>query len=417
MKKNNLFAILFCAFINCSIVAIAQRPCGISAVCGLAAAPARPSGRFEVFVARPGNNGGIFHTWQRKEGGWQSPWMVYSPAPDNNPHGLVSGKDGDGRVMVAWITAGNIYVAAARSKDVSLTTYSAPTFGPLTAPDGSPAKFNYLTLANNANGLIEIIALDQKGRAWSFREIKQADPTALSWQWKTSFIGGGALKNISVCKFDIDGKLALVATGGNGVVYMTKQIVAGQTWDPNPVWLNLDGNKIAEVHAQESIAHQLEIVALGDNGSLYLRFQNVGGATWSNWNTIINYTTFGRFGPSIFFERLSNGRLFVLSHMNEVQWGGTFGKSFQLPNNGGWPSNFTFLHFPGNITDALAYVDRDLFTIAPDANGVFHYFGCFKLFPNMLEHYIDDGFVDRQGRGFVHFEKTEHQMPNLPWKN
>ena len=416
MRKSFFYASLFCTFINFHAGVIAQKPCSISAVCDLPSLPNRPAGRFEVFVAKPGSAGGIYHTWQRIEGGWQNPYMVYKPAPDNIPNGMVSGRDGDGRVIVAWIVSGNIFVAAARSMGTSLTTYTAPTFGPLTAPDGTPSRFTYLTIANNANGLIEIIALDQKGRAWSFREIKQTPPTPLSWQWKTAFIGGGALKNISVCNFDTDGKLALVATGGNGVVYMTKQVAAGGIWDPNPTWANLDGNNIAEVHAHQSSQHQLEIIALGADGSLYLRFQNVNNGPWSNWYTLISNQLVGRFAPSIFFNHLKDGSLFLLSHMKDSQWGGTFGKSSQLPNNGGWPAKFTFLHYPGNITDALAYVDRNLFAIAPDANGVFHYFGCFKLDPRTIEHYIDDGIIDSQGRGFVHFENRDHEMPNLPWK-
>ena len=197
---------------------------------------------------------------------------------------------------------------------------------------------------------------------------------------------------------------------------MLKQTIAGIQWDPNPTWTNLDGNKVVEVHAHESIDHQLEIIALGADGSLYLRFQNAGNGIWSAWNTLISNQPFGRFGASVFFDRLNNGRLFLVSHMQGAQWGGTFGKSVQLPNNGGWPPQFTFLHYPGNITDALGYTDRNLFTIAPDANGVFHYFACFTLSPNHIEHYIDDGFIDNQGRGFVHFENRDHEMPDLPWK-
>lgn len=105
-----------------STSAFAQKPSSMSAVNG-AITPQLPFGRFELFVGVSGDQGGVYHTWKLADGsGWQPSWQVYSPAPDDNPHGLVAGRDGSGRIIVAWISKGNINIAEAIHADASLLT-------------------------------------------------------------------------------------------------------------------------------------------------------------------------------------------------------------------------------------------------------------------------------------------------------
>jgi hypothetical protein len=139
MKENMSMRSLFAAlFYLCTITALAPTivvatdSISMSAVSGAPSA-VQPQGRFEIFVANPGSDGAIFHTWQNlNQAGWNSRWQPYYPIPDNNPHGLVSGRDGKGRIAVAWIAKGAIYFEEALSADASLPPTSSP-IGPTTS--------------------------------------------------------------------------------------------------------------------------------------------------------------------------------------------------------------------------------------------------------------------------------------------
>jgi hypothetical protein len=350
----------------------AQDPSSISAVCGL-------GGRCEVFVSRAGNQGALYHTWQLEGniGNWQKPWMSYSPAPDDNLHGLVSGKDKDGRIMAAWISGGEIYIASARAKDVSLSTYKVSAFGPPKDPQGKDAKFKYLTLANNAEGFIDIFALDEGGHALCFEQTKQSDPVALQWSWIIVYVGGGALKNISASTFGSDKKMGLVATGGNDVVYMTQQSAPAGSWDQ---WVNLGGHDIKEAHAQESMAGQFEITALGSDGKIYLNFQNVGTNAWSGWSALI-FDRSGRseisFSPNIFFDHWKDGTLFLVFHTETFNQINRFAISQQYAGNAGWANSYRTFSNQDNISkeNGTGYFVPTLTAIALGQDGNLNIFG------------------------------------------
>ena len=376
-----------------------------------------------MFVGVSGNRGGVYHTWQTSPGGpWNTAWTSYSPAPDNNPRGLVAAKDGSGRMIVAWITNGNIHTAQARHTDASLVTSPLPTFRPAGEADGRIYKFTSLVIANNPDGMVEILALNERGRVYSIKEVKQ-DETKGFWTWKAAvvngtqlspgpiLIGGGDLKHISVTKFN--GRLALVGTGKDGKVYVKNQTVPG-TWDNDP-WINLGGNKIQEAYGQESKDRQLEVVALGSDESLYLNYQNLGSTTFSGWRMIVNKQTSGPLASSIFFERAKDGSLFVVSHKNagNTQYVGSFGKAFQLPNNGDWSGTFFTYHAPANTTDYLGFLSPKAFALAADAKGNIHYFACYRYYPR-VEHYID--YVVPSSQRSLAYERHEHEMPDFPWQ-
>jgi len=383
----------------------------ISVVSG-AVTSAQPQGRFEVFVANSGSNGGIFHNWELSDQpGWNSQWMTYKPIPDNNPHGLVTGRDGNGRIAVAWIAKGTIYFAEAFSSNASLScsvggatlcagTASSLSIGPVNDPyDHKNHKFTYLTMAMNPNGLLEVLALTDRGRVYS---IKETANTGGSSPWLGGpatvphLVGGGDLKNISVAAFK--NGLALAATGKDGKVYVKYQTVPG-TWDADP-WQNLDGDKVQEVHVGESSAHQLELVALGGNGDIYLNYQAVNSSSYGGWSVIYSFGTgpgLNGFGPTILFDHAHDGTLFLITHQNasdDSQWLGSFWKGFQAPNNGTWLQlvgyTTTITTSLGTDTDAgFGWLNRIAFAMSIDYYGAVHYFAVNHGIDNQVVEYVD----------------------------
>lgn len=416
MRKRLFTPLIALTFILSATVS-AQKPSNMSAVFGT-------SGRFEIFAGVSGNRGGVYHTWQTTPNGeWNQAWTSYSPAPDDNPHGLVAGKDGDGRMIVAWIVKGNIHIAAARNTDASLVTSPEPTFRPAGEADGHIYNYTFLAIANNPDGMIEILALNERGRVYSIKEVKQ-DPAKGFWTFAAPvvngqklnqgpiLIGGGNLKHISVTKFN--GRLALVGTGKDGKVYLKNQTVAG-TWDNDP-WINLGGNQVQEAYVQESKDHQLEVAALGHDENIYLNYQNVGSSSFNGWQMILDKQQTGPMAPSIFFERFNDGTLFILSHKNagNTQYVGTFGKTFQAPNNGSWSGTF-FSYFAqngNNSQDFLEFLSPNAFALAADDKGVIHYFSCYRVSP-VVEHYID--FSGPSTQRSLAYQQRQFMIPKFPW--
>jgi hypothetical protein len=430
MKKQVIisFVLLFTLYF-CPFDAMAQTPISMAAVSGAVTAQ-QPLGRFEVFVGVYGNKGGVYHTWQSpNQAGWEPTWVQYYPTPDENPHGLVAARDGIGRIAVAWISNGEVHFAEAAHANTSLLSSDDLTVKPTPDPyDHNPKtyKFNYLLVDVNSHGMIEVLALNKRGRVFS---IKQKSLTDDGKPWiggslgAPSLVGGGFLQNISVTK--LNGGFALVGLGKNGNVYFKTQTVP-ETWDANnDNWTNMGGDSIhiEQVRAQESTASQLEVIALSANKQIYLQFQNVGNHTLSGWRLLLDGAANGLyFGPAIFFDRFKDGTLFLASHLgvdNNSQYAGSFLKSFQLPNNGDWPDKvFAYVATTGsdasgfNTDDGLGYLSPDAFTLVADANGNINYFAAYHGEPQ-VEHYIDTFGASPQSR--LVFESQENSMPDLPW--
>src|ERR1700689_3093724 len=273
MKLLSISLFLVFTFHFCPPDAMAQRPVSMAAVRG-AVTPQQPLGRFEVFVGVvSGSHAGVPHTWQpANQPGWMSTWPDnFQPAPDDNPHGLVAARDGIGRIVVAWISKGDIYFAEAIHPDAGMSTSIAPPIKP--TPDRDDHKtydFNYLVIAVSSQNMIEILALNKRGRVFSIRETRLIDD-GNAWIGGSAgapvLVGGGYLEDISVT--NLKGGLALAATGNNGEVYIKTQTVPG-TWDTNnDNWADWGGDKIKEVRAQQSSAGQLEEIALGTEKKVY----------------------------------------------------------------------------------------------------------------------------------------------------
>jgi hypothetical protein len=400
-----------------------KNPISMAAVSG-AVTTQQPLGRFEVFVGVSGNQGGVYHTWQlADQEGWQPSWQKYLPTPDENSHGLVAGRDGSGRIVVAWISNGDIHFAQAIHADASLSvsddlTTIKPT---VDRDDNKIYKFNYLVIAKNLDGKIEILALNERGRVFSIKQnqlIDDGNPWIGRSVGAPDLVGGGLLTSISVTHLKTG--LALVGTGKDKKVYFKTQTDPG-IWDKdNDNWINMGGDQIREARAQESTDNQLEVIALGDDKRIYLQYQNVDSTTLSGWQLLLEQTSSTKFGPSIFFDRFKDGSLFVVSHWDvddSSQFRGVFGKAFQSPNNGSWPGTFftyeaATIHDSGVDTkDDLGFLSPDAFTLVKDGSGDINYFACYRGV-SKVEHYIDSFGASSQRS--LKYQGKEHAMPDLP---
>jgi len=403
--------------------AAATEPVAISVVKG-APSTAQPQGRFELLVSIPGSNGGIFHTWQvLDQAGWNSQWTTYTPIPDNNPHGLVSGIDGNGRIAVAWISKGAICFKEAIHANESLSPQpSQPplTILPIMDPfDKKTHKFTYLAIATNPNGLLEVLALTDRGRVFSIKEASLTNSNLWLGSAAPTLIGGGDLQSISVTT--LKAGLALAAVGKDGKTYAKFQTIPG-TWDAGP-WQNLDGNKIQEVHASESSAHQLELLALGADGNFYLQFQTVNSSNFAGWQMLTSGETGAtKFGSTILFDRAHDGTLFLVTHQDlkdDSQYLGTFQKGFQAPNNGSWIPQFVaystvLTTSQGTNTNAnFGWLNRVAFAMSIDAKGAVHYFAARHDSPKVVEEYVDPAIGASTSRSILP-PMGKQTIPTLP---
>jgi hypothetical protein len=401
----------------------------------------QPLGRFETFVAIPGNQGGIFHTWQRADQkGWQQSWQRYLPAPDGSKDGknstVVAARDGIGRIVVAWLANNKIQFAEAIHSDASLTQTPDSEIREGIGPNNTGSDtFTSLAIGKYPDGEVEVLALSNRGRIWSVRPRATIDD-GKPWIGQTrtngrldrvaNLVGGGKLRRFSVTSFGAG--LAMAAVGSDfgtdenagGKVYVKLQATA-KTWDQDP-WINLGGNKIQDVRIRESKDHQLEVVALGTDKKLYINYQNVGSSSFSGWQPLLTSRDFGR---SFFFDRFSDGTLFVTTHfdLNDgSQYKGTFAKAFQSPNNGAWPGTlvmYAAVTTHGTATtnpDDLGFLSADAFALAPDVTGNINYFACYRS-STQVEHYIDrsgPASADPSKESLLAYQDVEHSMPNLP---
>jgi hypothetical protein len=432
MNKHTLAVLASFAFtISLPFGASARDVVALAAVSG-PASPSQPLGRFELFASD--SDSGVLHTWQLSDQkGWQQTWQRYLPAPDKNPRGLVAGRDNVGRMVVAWLSQGGISFAEAVHDDASLFTSSELTISSQIDPnDGKDYRFKALIIARYPKGPVEILALSDRGRVWSTRQRSIFDD-GKPWIGATrdanghrnnhlALVGGGDLQQISVA--NLGDSLALVGLGKNGQVYVKRQS-SPETWVTEDAWENLGGNQVKEVRAQESKDHQLEVLALGSDEKYYINYENVGTHTFSGWQ-VLNTPTNQKIDGSFFFDRFNDGTLSVTTHFYfddpNSQFKGTFAKTFQSPNNGGWSGQLcgyaaVTIH-PAGVTnpDSLGFLSADAFTLAHDVNGNINYFANYRN-GSQVEHYIDKDDArcsTTTGSSLLVYQDAEHSIPNLP---
>jgi hypothetical protein len=280
----------------------------------IAATVASQDSRLELFLGVAGPEGGVYHTWQTTpESGngpsaW-APWLRYGPAPDITG-GLVAFRDPGGRVAVAWLSGGSIWIAAAGSAGASLAEPKRLDTHDLRS----------LTIASDQDGRNEFLALDASGSAWSVAQ------TAIgSWEsLNVHTLGGHDLRSIAASPFR-DGRIAVVALGADGRVYWTSQNGPNAGWG---AWSGLQGEGMAGVAAAANADGRLQVVALGGDRHLYQRYETSPGI-WSAWEFLAK----GPLEAPITVAMNQDGRLEVFAR---EQGSGVVKHLWQAAPNAAW---------------------------------------------------------------------------------
>lgn len=296
----------------------------VTSICADSIATASSSeGRIEIFVAATAPNGALFHSFQRNAAGtpadlgaWKA-WTGYAPQPDGADQ-IVAATDAAGRVMVAWLSGGSIWFMRQNEPNQGMQP---------------PAKIDThdlktLAVAMNSDGRIELFSISSTGAAWSTYQTEFG-----KWTWANKLIGGHDLRALAPTRFAHDGRIALVALGADGKVYLTTQTSAGAGWGP---WTGLEGENIVAIAAGANADGRLNVAVIGNDGAFYERSTDVGAAGppgyegWSQWR----FRSAGPYSAPLKLARNADGRLEAFMRKREVK--SDLVHIWQTTQNGSW---------------------------------------------------------------------------------
>ena len=275
--------------------------------------------RVEIFFLAVPPNEGIYHSYQivRREGAlWDlgdwSGWTRWAPGPDAGSQ-VVSARDPEGRLFVAWISQGSIWF-------VRQVTENGGFEGPIKI---ETQDLHGLTLVANKDGRLEFLALSSTGAAWS---VYETAPGALIWA--STLVGGRDLQALAPALYG-DGRLGLVALGGDRTVYYTAQDAPGGSWQE---WTGLQGRDIQAIAAAANADGRLNVAAIGNDGRFYERSQDRVGerglGRWSEWR----YRADGPFVGPVKLHANADGRLEAIMRRADM----SVAHTWQTTPNGPW---------------------------------------------------------------------------------
>jgi hypothetical protein len=194
-----------------------------------------------------------------------------------------------------------------------------------------------MALVKNQDGRLEFIAVSDAGSAWSVAQAAAGSWDALN----VHSLEGTDLRQVTATSYR-DGRLALVALGGDGRAYWRAQIAPNSGWGP---WSGLEGENLRAVAAGANADGRLEVHAVGGDNQLWNRHE-VPGGRWSGWG----YLAPGSFTAVSALLRNQDGRLEAFAASSTAR---TAGHIWQTAPNGGWRDAVDTLPF-GAPTDDLA---------------------------------------------------------------
>lgn len=161
--------------------------------------------------------------------------------------------------------------------------YSMENFDPL-----DPQKFtawksmnaldlDQIVCEKSSSGLVVVFAKNKiNGSVYHNWQMQPGSETWSGW----SPLEGYELKSINVNK-NPDGRLTLLAVGGDQRLYERYQLIPEGSWSE---WATQDGSTIKQIVSERSKAGRITVFALHDKGSVDVIWQlGPGGNTWSGW--------------------------------------------------------------------------------------------------------------------------------------
>lgn len=169
------------------------------------------------------NDGSVYHIW-----GKACNWSNWVSLEGDNLKKIDVSKSADGRLFLFAIGGDNDIYERHQLTPEGVWSEWQTMLG--------RNNFKDISVTKGINGLITVFGLHIDG---SVEHIWQTEPGSNTWSdW--GHLYGGQLQSIK-CDHYADGRLIVVAIGGNGKVYYRAQAVAGGYWDD---WVNLTDTAI-----------------------------------------------------------------------------------------------------------------------------------------------------------------------------
>jgi CARDB len=264
-------------------------------------------GRIELLTILAVKPDYILHTNQTEARTWAN-WTACDQNSSKFAQ-LVSALDGSGRLALAWLNDGQIWVSAANQPNGDISN----SF-PLDTQD-----LQQLKLLTNLDGRLEFLALSKKNDLYSV-----AQSEAGSWSnMAIYYLDGTELQQIAGTRYG-DGRLTAVALGKDEQVYRKEQNGPGDFWGD---WMGLGGTDIQGIAAAANADGRLEVMVTGGDGNLYDYYQTTTGG-WSGWQLAVKGSFVGP--PQLAINQ--DGRLEVFASDKN----GSIYHTFQTEKNGAW---------------------------------------------------------------------------------
>jgi hypothetical protein len=236
----------------------------------------------------------ISHIWESAPGGVSSyPWTRYTPGGSN----VVMGRDGMGRIMIAWLAKGQLMLMTEPFPRSSLA-------GPTVLVGG--LNLQSLRLARRpSDGSLILVALTGNGSV-----IARRQQLANLWEFTgEDDLAGHDLTSVSVAATG-DGRFAVVATGKDNQVYWRSEAKAHGAWID---WSGLNGHDVRTTEVATDANGRLQVVALGGDKRLYFTRQDANG-NFPDWGLVSATLA----GTAFRVGALGNGTLTLWGNAHEL---------------------------------------------------------------------------------------------------
>jgi hypothetical protein len=269
-------------------------------------------GRLEAFVMDPG--GTIDHDYQTTAGGHWSGWSALGPGGLYG--GPAIGTNKDGRLEIFAI--GSDYTL---QHDYQKTPNGSWNGWSGLGNDGHDLL--YVKAAADADGLLQVLALDDEGHVLVDRQASNG-----AWTW--SDLGGGSLLSPPAIGRNADGRLEVFVLDGN------YQVEHAWETSANGPWSGFSSMGGYQLHSDPAVGTnpdgRLEVFGRGTDWSLDHIYQTSPNAGWSSWSELGGGITSA---PTVINNSTGKLQVFALTESGSVNYDNSASGSWVWGSLGG----------------------------------------------------------------------------------
>jgi hypothetical protein len=250
-------------------------------------------GRLEVFAV---STSAVYHAWQLPAGGW-SGWERMGSL--TYPSSVAVGRNADGRLEAFVTSGGTLYANWQQVPNSGWSGWASHGNPPYAQASGTPA------VASNADGRLEVAVTTTQNHLW---HQWQNSPGGGWSGWEgLGACGGGGTRSVVLIP-NQDGRLELLATSPTYGEWRSAlchrwQVVQNGAWSS---WQNLGGELAgpAPLSVTRNADGRIEVLGVTENGSLRQIWQTTPNGGWGGW-----WQREGGFNYGVSLARNSDGRL------------------------------------------------------------------------------------------------------------